>query len=199
MPTRFKKPLFLRLCLSFALTTALGCSSEPSPTSSRLTTGDIVAVTTEISAQLAASDFLKDRNPDSPEIRLVIDKVINRTSDLIPEAEQWLFVSRVANSLPLHELSNNLNIKLYVRKDKHLLVEQAGYQEPLADAPNPTHLLYAEFISASRIASSSKDQPTDLRSDLYYFEYRITDAQTRQLVWSGKCEFKRQAMGILID
>mgnify|MGYP006969559901 CR=1 FL=1 len=41
--------------------------------------------------------------------------------------------------------------------------------------------------------------PINRRLEYYYLEYEITDVQGRELVWTDKFEFKREAVGVQID
>lgn len=183
-----------------ALTLA-GCATTR-PQSSRLRIGDLITANEEVAQGLAGSDFLRDRGPDSPRIVVTIDKVENLTTDLIPPAEQWMMVSRLQASLPVQTMAKQKNIRFQVPPEREPLLreaDQAVRDVLIPKDPTPaTHLMTATFRASPRVAEN-KDGLADQRSDYYYLEYQITDLATRQIVWTGKYEFQRQASGLLID
>lgn len=173
-----------------------GCGSPPRST--RLTAGDFDVTTNEMIASLAASDFLAGRGPDSPPINLVINKVQNLTHDSIPEPEQWMFVAKVANSMPIQDLSRRKNIRIVLTPEKVQMLRDEGFDVDSRPPLEPTHVMTATFLSARR-GGRNREGMTDARSDLYSMEYSITDLQTRQRAWEDRFEFQRQARGLLID
>ncbi len=147
---------------------------------------------------LARSSFLADRDEHSPPIYIVIDKVENLTTDLIPEAEQWMLMARVQGSLPVQDLARRKNIHFLIPPEREPLLRGAGYQGDLPTGPKATHAMMALFEAATR-AGTNDEQYHDRRADYYYLEYKITDIQTREIQWSDKFEFKREAKGLAID
>ena len=175
----------------------IGCGSTQTR-STRLTTSDFDVTTQEMVASLARSDFLADRRAKSPRMIIVINRVQNLTTDVITLSEQWMFVAKVAHSLPIQEMSRHKNIVFQITPERHALLREAGFDRELTAAPSPTHVMTATFQSARRAARDS-DAMTNLRSDLYNMEYSITDLRSRDIAWTDKFEFKREAAGLLID
>ncbi|MEX2214786.1 MAG: hypothetical protein WD768_11690 [Phycisphaeraceae bacterium] len=146
-----------------------------------------------MSAKLASSDFLRDRNPSSPPILITINKVENLTSDLIPPAEQWMLMARLQGSLNLVSVRNQKNISFQVPPEYGPLIRDAGYNEPLPHSPMFTHTMTATYRSATR--TKREDGFVVGRVDLYQMQYRIFDVTTRALVWNDEFAYKREALG----
>lgn len=187
----------LPLILAMLALTLTGCADPPRST--RLTLGDIQETSQRMVASLAGSDWLTGRGPDSPPIRIVIDKVENLTSDVIPEAEQWMYVAKVAGALPVQELGRKRNITFQITPRRQRALEERGFEVDLAAAEPPTHVLTATFLSATRAGSAKAERPADERSDRYYLSYQILDLASREVVWEDRFEFQRAASGLLID
>ncbi|MCC7146230.1 MAG: hypothetical protein IT443_07265 [Phycisphaeraceae bacterium] len=175
--------------------------------SSRLRAGDFSQASAEMAASLAASDLLRERGPNAPPMRVLVEKVENLTADIIPPAEQWMLMARIRASLPLKQLRAERNITFVIPEDRQALLAEAGYSEPAANSPSaadtqaaqePTHVMDAAFYGSPRLGAG-KTGLAEERSDYYYLECRILELHSRQLLWSGRFEVKRQARGLLID
>lgn len=181
-----------RVVLGLALGAGLGGCAAP-PRTTAITVGDIQEVASEMAAKLAASDFLKDRGPDSPRMVIAIQKVENLTMDLIPESDRWYLMDKVRSSFSLQELSKQRNIAFVIPAEKLRAAREKGTLEgDFAAERAPTHEMTATFRSVTRAAALN-------RTDLYLCEYRITDLATGALDWSDAFEFKRAALGRAYD
>lgn len=176
----------LLLCL-----VAGGCATARE--TSVMTQDDLNEVTAQMSASLAASDFLRDRTANSPPITITIDKVENLTSDLLPPAEQWMLMARLQGSLPLVDLRRTKNITFQVPPERGPLILDAGYQGQLNLSPIHTHTMTAVFRSATRVAR--EEGRVAGRVDLYRMEYKIFDITHRDVQWTDEFMFKREAIG----
>lgn len=175
-----------------------GCSAPPRST--RLTIGDLNEATTRMTTSLAMSDLIRDRGPDSPRMVIVINKVENLTTDLIPVAEQWMMIARLRGAMPIQELSRNKNILFQIDPRRHRLLRDAGYEEDFGPTIEPTHVMTATFRSSRReVRDPAKGGHVVRVADLYALEYSITDLVTRQLQWTDRFEFQREAVGLRID
>lgn len=191
-----KKTSFYMILLLAAMLGANGCGPQRS---TRLQLPDLMLTSELMVESLAGSRFLRQRTPESPPVIIVINRVQNLTSDIIPEAEQWLWVSRVVNQLPMQELRQNRNIQFVITPERMKMLRDEGFNVPLDEAPEePTHALYATFLSGTRGARLKSDV-TDERADLYYLEYQLTHIRSRTIEWTDKFEFVREASGKLID
>ena len=170
---------------------SIGCA--PKASTSRLTTDDLQTITIQMAESLGSSDFLSDRNPQSPDMIITLQSVQNLSSDLIPTSEQWYLVERVVDSLPVRELARSKNIR-FVRAADKIREGRRRDNVRLDDASEraPTHILTATYTSVVRTTA-------DERTDAYYCEYSIVDRASGELDWIDKFEFKREAFGLSWD
>lgn len=175
-----------------------GCSAPPRST--RLTLGDLNAAHEKIVASLAGCDFLKDRGQESPQAVIVINKVLNLTTDIIPPGEQWMHVARLQGALPLQELAKRENIVFVLPPERISSLREAGFDVDSGGALKPTHVMSAEFRSIRREQRTADDlgQVTGI-TDFYDLRYTILNLETRQIEWTDSFEFQRQALGLRID
>ena len=174
-----------------ALGALAACAATPARAST-LTSDDLVVTTDQMASQLAASEFLGSRTPESPPIVIAIDKVQNLTSDLIPEGQQWWMMARVRDQLNLNTLRRDRNVRFVIPRQYLREGMERGNLEDGVAARAPTHQMSATFHSATRFAKAT-------RTDAYLCEYRITSLETGELQWSGTFEFKRAAFGKAYD
>jgi hypothetical protein len=173
-----------------------GCQTTRS---TRLTIGDLNHVVAEMEAKLLASDFVQDRGPDSPRAIIVINKVQNLTDDVISPGEQWMMMARVRAKLAGSQLRRIKNITFQIAPERFELLRQSGFDGDLGPTDPPTHAMTAAFRSATRTVVDPKTGFANRREDYFYIEYAIQDLQTRDIVWTDKVEFKREAKGLVID
>ncbi len=176
-----------------ALAAIVGGCASTGPQSTRLTTDDFIATSSDMAAQLRGSDFLRERTPDSPRIVIAIRSVENLTSDLMSGGEKWTLMNRVRNSVAVRDVCREKNIAFVIPAEKLESGREKGTLEPDAAAGRaPTHVMSAIFTSIRRAAKNQ-------RADVYSCQYQITDLATGQLAWSGVFEFQRQAAGRAYD
>lgn len=173
-----------------------GCGNQRRST--RLTIGDFEAAHQKVAAALAQSDWLRSRTPDGPPWIIVINRVTNLTSDVLNEPEMWMVMARLRASLPIQQLSNRWNIKFHITPERFDALRSAGYEGELPVPETPTHVLAATFRSATR-SWTATGKVTDRREEYYYLEFHATDLRTRETVWSDSFEFRRNAVGNVID
>jgi hypothetical protein len=196
-----KKPPLTQRALLFLLLLPLCACASRAPRSTRITGGDYEVLIPEIVSQLASSDFLRDRGPESPPIIVTTERVRNLTTDLMPVAEQWMLVNRVQTSLPLLELAKQKNVRFQIPPERVELLRAKGFEVGGRGTPGyraPTHVMTAEFRSATRVGRL-QGRLSDVRAEYYDMEFQIFDVNTRELAWSGACAFHREARGKLID
>lgn len=170
---------------------ASGCASVPKTTA--LTADDLTMTATELAAKLAASDLLAERTSESPKMIIAVSKVENLSSDLIPAGEQWYIIARIRDSLPLGTLRREKNF-VFVIPAEHLRQgrDQGNFPPEYAGSREPTHEMTATFRSARRTAGVD-------RTDTYLCDFRVTDLNTKELVWSDTVGFKRISRGVAYD
>jgi len=192
-PTAFRPGAAVLLGLSLG-----ACSSAGS--SSALTADDFFVTTNEMVASLAASEFLADRDATSPPVVIVINKIENLTSDIIPVPEQWALMWRVQSALPVLGLKKSKNVSFMLPPERMKLVEQQRREagEPPLPAAEPTHEMAATFRSMTR-RKMEAGQAANQRMEFYGLGYRIENLASREVVWQDLFEFKRLANGTIID
>lgn len=164
-----------------------------------LRASDLDVTHQQVAFQLASSGFLAGRRGDSPPIRIVIRRVENLTSDVLPPAELWMAVARVQGSLPVQDLARERNIVFQLPPEEVAALRRAGFEVPLTPENRPTHALRAVFRSSTRSGSSSGRRDTDTRKEYYFLEYMIVNLATRELEWEGSFEFAREASGLVVN
>jgi len=169
--------------------------------STRLRAEDMEDATQEMAQSLATSSFLVERTPESPPVYLVINKVENLTSDLIPPAEQWMLMARLESSLPIINLGKRKNVRFLLPPEQYDTLKRAGYTGVLdPKPPTATHVMSAVFRDSSRLVRDKEsDSLVNRRANYYLMQYTIHNVQTRQIEWTGQFEFKREAKGLAVD
>lgn len=186
------------VALMFAAAVLAGCAT-PERGSTRLTHADFDDTVQAMVTSLASSKFLAGRTPDSPQIRIVTNKVENLTSDVITAAEQWMLIARVQAAFPVQELAQKKNIVFQIPPEEAALLREKGFDSPLNPEHEPTHLMIAVFRSSTSAGSRSSAGFADVRKEYYFVEYTIIEIKSRKTAWSGSFEFAREASGLLID
>lgn len=185
-------------CALATLLLGVGCASNQ-PQSSRLTSDDMLVAGDKMKQSLAASEFLAGRTPQSSPVVVMTNKVENLTDTIIPVGQQWSTVLRIQNAQPVQELAKQRNVKFVVPPERAEMAAGTGLE--IADVGSglrATHVLSATFTSSAR-TNQDKGGLVTGKQDYYYLEFKLTEVQSRELVWSDAFEFKRQAQGILID
>ncbi|MCX5658448.1 MAG: hypothetical protein NTW19_01845 [Planctomycetota bacterium] len=184
---------------ALAATALLALASCATPgQSTRLRASDFEQSTKLMVASLGKSAFLADRTPASEPVYIVINKVQNLTTDLIPDAEQWMLVARVQGSLPMQELRKQKNIHFLIPPERQPMLRDAGYKEELPTGPEATHTMAAVFRAAPRTVTNDEHY-VGRRQDYYLLQYSVTSIRSREVVWTDQFEFKREAKGLTID
>lgn len=174
-----------------------GCAAS-APHNTNLTQDDLDLTINQFAAKLAASELLTTRDGNSPPIIISINKAENRSSDMIPTAEQWMIMYRIKSSLQVTDLKRTRNISFQLPPERQAELRAAGNIPNEPATVTPTHTMSAVFYSSPRVGRN-KDGYVNERADLYYIRCTIVDLQTREEVWDDSVDLKRQARGMVID
>ncbi|MBS0197717.1 MAG: hypothetical protein JSR77_13260 [Planctomycetes bacterium] len=160
-----------------------GCAGVQQST--RMTVNDNQFVVAETQAQLRQSEFLRDRSPLSPPAVVTLGSFTNLSSDLLSDAEKW----RLLEFIWPPRLREEKNI-IFVEPRGSAQAARSGSdaEQHAMEQRAPTHRLDAELRSAERFGAGE-------RTDLYFFQYRLTALATGERNWTGGVEFKRTAAG----
>ena len=172
---------------------ALGACASPGA-STRLTLGDVEGLTASIGADLAASDVLAGRTPDSPKMVVAMDRAENLSSDIIPVSELWWLVERVRAALDGSALARERAVVFVIPAERAASIRARAEREgdelgaAFAEDRRPTHAMRATIRSVTRSGGAD-------RTDLYAADYGLTDLATGETVWSASYLLKRTASG----
>lgn len=164
----------------------IGCAA-PSRTT-RLETRDFEDIAFEVAQSLRASDFLRERSPDSAPMTVAIQKAENLSSDILSEGERWFLMNRVVQASSMRALADERAIRFVIPAENLRELRELTGDDQLAAGRAPTHTMTARLRSITRAAGLD-------RTDLYRAEYRITDLSTGETMWTGEFELKRAAVG----
>lgn len=187
----------MRLFMLTVICLSAGCqSSAHTDRSTRLTAGDLEAMSVQMANSLGRSPALAGRNPQSKPWAITINQVRNLTSDLISESERWAVVAKLRGQLPLQTFADQKNIRFVLPPDRvaKLRGDSSGmeFDESFGADRRVTHEMSATFRSITRAHAKE-------RTESYYCEFDLIDLQTGEPVWSDRFEFKRSAHGLIWD
>ncbi|MEX0744826.1 MAG: hypothetical protein WD118_04420, partial [Phycisphaeraceae bacterium] len=168
------------------------------PQSTRMTVDDFNTMAAEMAASLAESEALAERGPDSEPWVVSIERVLNLTSDVMTQSEQWAVIARLRSSTPLRTLAEEKNVRFVMAPERVAalrrdLDEQGEHGDAFgSDRLTPTHTMTATFRSLTRAHDSS-------RTETYYCEFEMLEHATGVPVWIDRFEYKREAFGHIWD
>lgn len=179
---RIGRVLTLSLLCVAALSLS-GCGAPPRINTTALTPADIVNMTDQMAAGLAASPVIASRGPDSEPWVFTLDQVTNRTEQLMDEGERWGTMVRFRAQLAQTMLARERNIRFVLPASQW----QRYATDEFAAAPEarliPTHALRAEFRSDTTSSVAG-------RSDFYLCAFQLLDLRDGSLVWEDAYEVK---------
>lgn len=178
----------------------LACCAAPAPRTTLYTAEDMEASIGTLADALGGSRWLAGRSPESPELRLAIGNLENRSSTRLSSLDRRAMVTRVLLTPEVHGALAERNVRLFMLPADARSLEAYGITpgEQWA-AADPTHAVDATFSSAARAGRRTPGRPADARKDYYLITMRIVDLSSREEVWSGTAEFARAARGTLVD
>ncbi len=198
MPGRDVPILRFAMVLAATLWFCVGCASKVRTT--RIKWSDLDETVNRMIDSLAGSDLLAKRSAEAERMTIMINRVENLTSDVIPISEQWMLVAKVRDAMPMQELARQRNVHFVITPERRAMLKSAGYFGDFeSNYASPTHLMSARFESARRSGYSRKNKPTDIRTEYYFMRYEIANIATEEIQWSDRFEFKRESEGIVID
>jgi hypothetical protein len=200
MPSQCRLPLgvVLMLCCSAVLPLGLSaCTPATARPTTRFTADDFDAMTEAMAQSLLRSEALRERGANSEPWVVSIQKVLNLSSDVVPEREQWSIMAQLRGATPIRDLRAHKNVSFVLPAERVVALRESEdapefHDEGFAAERKPTHVMTATFRSATRAVEKA-------RTDVYYTEFEILDLATHQPVWQDRFEFKRAAKGAVWD
>jgi PBP1b-binding outer membrane lipoprotein LpoB len=165
-----------------ACSIALAACSAPQINNTRLASSDVVTMTDQMTQSLMARKNVGSRTPGSTPWIVTMDRVINKSNDIIPDGEKWAFVNRLRAQLAQSPAMRERNIQFVVppaQANELNAREQAGTMRA-----KPTHALTATFYSITNASRGG-------RSDAYLCAFQLVDLKDDTIVWEDKYEVKR--------
>lgn len=182
------------VCAMFSLLLFTGCASQPQ--SSRIAIVDYQVMAEQMAQSLRESDAFAQRTPMSQPWVVSFTKVMNLSSEVMTQGEQWGVVAKVRSAQPITQLWNEQRVMFVIpaqrtidareNMDTEMVDQRFGSQRAV------THTITATFRSVTRADGMT-------RSDLYACTFEMIDLATGQSVWLDEFEFKRTASGSIWD
>lgn len=174
---------------------SVGCKT---PQSSRIQVDDYVEMTSLMAQSLRHSDAFADRSVESEPWVVSFDKVLNLSSEIMTQGEQWGVVAMVRGAQPINSLWDDKRVA-FVIPAQYAIDQRGTLNAERADKGfgterGVTHTITATFRSVTRIGEDGQG-----RTDVYACEFQMLDLNTNVPVWLDTFEFKRTATGSVRD
>ena len=181
------------LCAS-VLPFATGCST-PTTRTSFLRSVDLVEMTDSMSMKLAGDPVIQSRTPADDPWVISLNRVANKTNQIIRDGEKWLYVGRLRAMLAQSGIADDHALIWVIPPEQweRIRGEVGDLDGKPIDRRAPTHQLTAEFFSLTNTEASSG------RSDTYLCSYQLLDLVTGSIVWEDSWEVKRVTSGRTFD
>jgi hypothetical protein len=181
------------VCMAIIL---MGCKSGAVVQSTRLTVGDIDAMTEAMAQSLLSSEAIADRVPKDEPWVVSIDKVLNLSDDVMTANEQWSIMAQVRGAAPIQALWDEKAVRFVIPPQRVVEMrdnpDATEFTDGFGTERRVTHTMTATFHSVTRAQAKA-------RSDLYYCQFDLVNLTTGEPTWSDRFEFKRQAKGHVWD
>jgi hypothetical protein len=183
------------LVIALAALSLLGCKT---PQSSRIQVDDYLEMTDAMAQSLRQSDAFAQRSSDSEPWIVSFDKVLNLSSEIMPQGEQWGVVAMVRGAQPINALWDDKRVAFVIPAqyaiDRRGTLDAERADKGFGTERGVTHTITATFRSVTRIGADG-----DGRTDVYACEFQMLDLNTNEPVWLDTFEFKRTATGSVRD
>lgn len=167
-----------------------GCS-EPRVSNTRLDADDLRLMTDRMVESLLTSPAIAGRTADSGRWVIAMDRVTNRTNEVIPLRERWAFMNRLRALLNESESMRDRNLAFVLSAEAADALNQRQW-EVAGRRAQPTHALAATFYALTGFAHEG-------RTDAYFCGFRLADLRSDELVWEDRYEVKRSVMRNKLD
>ena len=181
--------------LALLLFGALGCTPQRS---SRIQVDDYLEMSDAMAQSLRQSDAFAQRSADSTPWVVSFDKVLNLSSEIMPQGEQWYVVASIRAAQPINSLWNDKRVAFVIPAqyaiDQRGTLDAERADKGFGTERGVTHTITSTFRSVTRVGEDGKG-----RTDVYACEFQMLDLNTNVPVWIDTFEFKRTATGSVRD
>lgn len=173
----------------------LGCNTAQS---SRIQVDDYVEMSAAMAQSLRQSEAFANRSSDSEPWVVSFDKVLNLSSEIMTQGEQWGVVAMVRGAQPINSLWEDKRVAFVV--PAQYAIDQRGTMDAeradkgFGSERGVTHTITSTFRSVMRVGEEGQG-----RTDVYACEFQMLDLNTNESVWIDTFEFKRTATGSVRD
>lgn len=181
--------------LVLLLLVSLGCKTQQT---SRIAVEDYLEMSAAMAQSLRQSDAFAQRSADSEAWVVSFDKVLNLSSEIMPQGEQWYVVASIRAAQPINSLWNDKRVA-FVIPAQYAIDQRGTLNAERADKGfgterGVTHTITSTFRSVTRIGEDGNG-----RTDVYACEFQMLDLNANESVWIDVFEFKRTATGSVRD
>lgn len=174
---------------------SLGCKTQQT---SRIAVEDYLEMSAAMAQSLRQSDAFAERSPASEPWIVSFDKVLNLSSEIMTQGEQWGVVAMVRGAQPINSLWDDKRVAFVIPAqyaiDRRGTLDAERADKGFGTERGVTHAITATFRSVTRIGDDGNG-----RTDVYACEFQMLDLNTNVPVWLDTFEFKRTAQGSVRD
>ena len=143
----------------------------------------------QMRSRLAMAEFAQDRNPQSPRMTIVVERVENRTRYLWPASDLWAVMNEVAAALSSPDIRQHRQIEFTLPVERIEEARRSGlFRHEAMSGRSPTHQLRAVFS-----VRSIRDRLD--RVDVYDCHFELIDLHGGQIVWADSVRFEKEMSG----
>jgi hypothetical protein len=170
-----------------------GCAPDPPEARTTfLRSVDLVEMTDHMTRSLARDEVIGRRTADDPSWVISLDRIENRTAQIVPDREKWLYVARLRARLARTDASARHHLLWVIPPERWPIVEREIGPAPPELRLRPTHVLTGTFHSLTRTSGAG-------RADHYHCGYQLVDLGDGRIVWEDGWETKRVVEGRTYD
>ncbi|MEM9345089.1 MAG: hypothetical protein AAGB26_00600 [Planctomycetota bacterium] len=178
------------------MVSSLGCKTTDR--TSRIAVDDYVEMTAVMAQSLRQSDAFAERSAESEPWIVSFDKVLNLSSEIMTQGEQWGVVALVRGAQPINSLWGDKRVAFVIPAqyaiDRRGTLDAERADKGFGSERSVTHTITVTFRSVTRVAEDGQG-----RTDVYACEFQMLDLNSNEPVWLDVFEFKRTATGSVRD
>lgn len=195
MIRRRRAPRLAATLLVALVATGGGCATTPPVVRTTfLRSVDLIDMTDRMAERMTSDPVIGARTPASDPWTISIERIANRTNQIIPDGEKWLYIARLRGRLAATDFAAERAIGWIMPPERwaQVAAELESPDEPPLLRERPTHRLTGDFRALTETSGSG-------RRDTYVCSYQLIDLATGVLTWEGQWEVSRAVRGLTYD